>query len=547
MDPEGKISEQKRRQSQSDVEILADRLLDGEGIPADKWTASLKDIPTLTHAVVEDFFKQTNDRRHVTEGYAFSKTKKFETSGKQMRINLLPGYDMFLLEGHTRPAMKQAKDISRGKGIYSCSILFKKETGRIIVAKDKSCAAGKRGFCKHIAALAYKLIEAKMSGAKELPKPITCTDVRQQWGVPTIKSQQDPEKEVMKRKPLQEIIFEKHVLSRDTAGGRKRKLPTELNVNYSSRPRGEPEVDQQCIDKLREELSKSKFQRFVSESLFLRSGPSPGPLSDPSSHPSSDPSSAEPEPTIQAFSKQRTDGWFRDPIGKVTSSKAPALIGLYGNKEFVESWNCIINKKQEPPKNFQNFQRGIKFESSAVHSFRRDSGAHVEECGMFPLRSDRRFGASPDGIFHAETCKGLIDVKTGSSIKLSGKCLLEVKTLAKGCTEPLDSVSGSHVCQVHLQQLCAKANSGILQSFLPESNKSRYFLIRNDTSFVNVFIRVCCAILDNKPLSRSDVCDDNQYAKIEEQAGQVPDFENLLALRQWANALAKGCCEVKFV
>ena len=45
MDPEGKISEQKRKQSQSDVEILAERLLDGEGIPADNWTTSLKDIP----------------------------------------------------------------------------------------------------------------------------------------------------------------------------------------------------------------------------------------------------------------------------------------------------------------------------------------------------------------------------------------------------------------------------------------------------------------------------------------------------------------------
>ena len=63
MDPEGKISEQKRKQSQSDVEILAERLLDGEGISADKWTTSLKDIPTLTHAVVEDFFKQTNKRQ----------------------------------------------------------------------------------------------------------------------------------------------------------------------------------------------------------------------------------------------------------------------------------------------------------------------------------------------------------------------------------------------------------------------------------------------------------------------------------------------------
>ncbi|KAJ7386842.1 hypothetical protein OS493_006872 [Desmophyllum pertusum] len=136
-------------------------------------------------------------------------------SGKPMRLNLLPGHDMFLLEGHTRPAMKQAQGISKGKGIYSCSLLLSKETGQIIAATDKSCAAGKRGFCKHIAALAYKLVEAKMSGAKELPKPISCTDVRQQWGLPTIKAQQDPEKEAMKRKPLQEIVFEKHLLTGD--------------------------------------------------------------------------------------------------------------------------------------------------------------------------------------------------------------------------------------------------------------------------------------------------------------------------------------------
>ena len=48
--------------------------------------------------------------------------------------------------------MKQAKSISTGKGIYSCSLLLSKETGKITAAKDKSCAAGKRGFCKHIVA-----------------------------------------------------------------------------------------------------------------------------------------------------------------------------------------------------------------------------------------------------------------------------------------------------------------------------------------------------------------------------------------------------------
>ena len=65
MDPEGKVSKQRRHEVRSKFEKLAQSLLDGEGIFAD--------VPALTHAVVEDFFRQTNDKRHVTEGYAFSK------------------------------------------------------------------------------------------------------------------------------------------------------------------------------------------------------------------------------------------------------------------------------------------------------------------------------------------------------------------------------------------------------------------------------------------------------------------------------------------
>lgn len=70
------MSEQRRHELQSKFEKLAQSLLDGEGIPVDNWMTSLRDVPALTHAVVEDFFRQTNDKRHVTEGYAFSKTKK---------------------------------------------------------------------------------------------------------------------------------------------------------------------------------------------------------------------------------------------------------------------------------------------------------------------------------------------------------------------------------------------------------------------------------------------------------------------------------------
>ena len=101
---------------------------------------------------------------------------------------------MFLLEGHTRPAMKQAKGITSGSGVYSCIVVFNKLTGKILAPRDRSCAAGRHGFCKHIAALCYKLVELKMSSAKKLPQSLSRTEIRQQWGIPSLKVNTIPKK-----------------------------------------------------------------------------------------------------------------------------------------------------------------------------------------------------------------------------------------------------------------------------------------------------------------------------------------------------------------
>lgn len=205
-DPSGNTYERKRKESLSEEQNLIERILETEDfIIKENWTTSLNGIPVITHSTVENYFDKAEGKRHLLEGYAFSKTKKFETSGKRIEINVLQDHNMFLLRGYTRPAMKQTKQDET----YKVYVLFDKKTGKILGARDFSCAAGKRGFCKHVAALSYKLAEATMSSEQELPKPISCTEVRQMWGLPSFKSQQDPEKELMKRKPFQELKFEK--------------------------------------------------------------------------------------------------------------------------------------------------------------------------------------------------------------------------------------------------------------------------------------------------------------------------------------------------
>ena len=63
------------------------KFLDGEAIPTEGWTPALhEEIPEVKHSIVKEFFRNSQKKRHFTDGYAFSKTKTIETSRK-----LLPG------------------------------------------------------------------------------------------------------------------------------------------------------------------------------------------------------------------------------------------------------------------------------------------------------------------------------------------------------------------------------------------------------------------------------------------------------------------------
>lgn len=57
-------------------------------------------------------------------------------------------------------------------------VVFNKTTEKILVERDYLCFAGKQGFCKHVAAIAYKLFEATMSPENELFEPDSCTQLR---------------------------------------------------------------------------------------------------------------------------------------------------------------------------------------------------------------------------------------------------------------------------------------------------------------------------------------------------------------------------------
>ena len=189
-----------------------------------------------------------------------------------------------------------------------------------------------------------------MSCNVELPQSFSCTQVRQQWGIPSLKALQDQEKELVKRKPLQESAFEKHLLQRDKSGGRKWKLSVEGSCGYTSRPNGEPAVDDERVTKLCDDLASSKCPKPVSEILklnFVKEKERFSVAIDPWYVSVSDSiqvcQNKENVTEVNLPVAQRSSEWFSKRIGKVTPSKAPAVIGLQGESEFQETWECIRN------------------------------------------------------------------------------------------------------------------------------------------------------------------------------------------------------------
>ena len=98
-----------------------------------------------------------------------------------------------------------------------------------------------------------------MAEKESLPSNLTCTQIRQKWGLPSLRAEQDPEKEMLKRQPLQTITFQRQILDRDFFGWN-RKVPNETLSPYSSKPVKEPLISESDFDNLAADLNKSKYQ-----------------------------------------------------------------------------------------------------------------------------------------------------------------------------------------------------------------------------------------------------------------------------------------------
>ena len=159
---------------------------------------------------------------------------------------------------------------------------------------------------------------------------------------------------------------------------------------------------------------------------------------------------------------------------KVTGSRIPALLGIYGKKKFTRYWQIVKDGKNEKDISYiPNIQRGHKYEKEAVAYFENMSKAETSECGFYSHSSRNRFGASPDALGPA----GI---------------LIEIKTRAQNCEGPLESLDKfpNYFTQCQLQMSCTDSHACLLVSYHPESKTGNFFAVkRNDQLVYDGFLR----------------------------------------------------------
>ena len=94
---------------------------------------------------------------------------------------------------------------------------------------------------------------------------------------------------------------------------------------------------------------------------------------------------------------QNTEEWQRLRNYKVTGSRLPALLGLYGGTKYNNTWDIVKNGISEPSQiHIRNIARGHYYEDEALSYFQLNAKCKVEKCGFFHHPQNCKYGRSKD-------------------------------------------------------------------------------------------------------------------------------------------------------
>jgi len=227
---------------------------------------------------------------------------------------------------------------------------------------------------------------------------------------------------------------------------------------------------------------------------------------------------------------QNTTEWQQIRKNRITGSRLPALLGIYGQKQYDCMWDIVCNGGQERDlSNLENIKRGHFNEKEGICYFEKVSKATTKSCGFFKHPCYERFGSSPDAL--------------GPS-----GVLIEMKTRSSNSDSPLQSITAAYYMQCQLQMICTDAHRCILVSYHPETTSANFFLIQRNNILMSAVVDICNSILDKTILASWDHKETSSFKNLGQKlVGKKLNFEILKPLRVYINKCTKNIKQIEFI
>ena len=186
IDPDGGIHYQRLRAEKENRDTSGKQLPANCRVewPKEGWSLSLANLPEFQHCFIFSYLsgalKEGKKGRGAfkckREGYALFKASHVQ----DVKYNFSSHSEFCFFETKVKASMTRNKT-------YRAKVRLKKNTAEVDGAYC-NCKAGANGYCKHVGAVLYTILDFVESGFEEIPPNKSCTDKPQEWHKPRTQS-----------------------------------------------------------------------------------------------------------------------------------------------------------------------------------------------------------------------------------------------------------------------------------------------------------------------------------------------------------------------
>ena len=229
---------------------------DDTQVETQPWTRYLKLLPPFTynklqkHLGLDSQQNSTGTKKDEKLGYRLFKEGYVSNVQAKSNIPNSASGKSFILKATVHASMKKLS--------YVVYVHLNQVNGDVVHGHC-SCKAGKGGQCKHVAAMLYQIIDYVQLEVSEVPDVLTCTQVLQQWNVPS-RQGSNSNNTIL----FEDIAFKKSSYAKDS--NLKRKCSNERDVDFNPTPPNGA-VSQNDIHKLVDSLQCKGKAEYLSNIL----------------------------------------------------------------------------------------------------------------------------------------------------------------------------------------------------------------------------------------------------------------------------------------